>query len=699
MNTLRKVNQRDKAIFGHLKTFISGLWLCLFFSLSLVVIGISVKAQILPAPQQASLGVPTFPWNGTQLPEWNKITFGSMPALKEAGSLSVDRSSAQSLGFDPSRSFPAGTTLDKVFNLGDFQDSFKIQTFNLENISQIVGTNLDSLKLSDFGLSRLQNLTSLVKAVPNLANFPIAQVKPVLDLLKTSLNFQQLQQFNPQQTLGSFLKESPHLGSLSMSSLPLQNYPLKSIPNLEKTPLGTLDKWPSAKISDVPGLKDVPLSKLPGGISPVGTSVGTVDIVFGTKEQNRARTMSGSDVEGFGVPCQKECAHVEFSGSELVRGRQWVSGKYQTVKGGRGILGKVNGGKEPTGRLPFGPAFKVAVWDVSETQGRFTTALFLRFCSRSAFVDLGCTPYYLGPIPWLAYEEKFSDVFLGSVDAVSPSVGGASTPTHAASPSTQKRDGSSTGTASGNSDTSVAGASKSDTSVAGVSKSDTSRAGTSSSDTSRASNSDTSRTSSSDTSRASNSDTSRASNSDTSRASNSDTPAKSGGVGAPYQGISLDALGSSMQGIEGNFNSVGTHTCDGTGNCGSGLGAYGLMSYRPDVRFAISSRPGGSEVLSKLDKGEAVTPDRLSEVFPSEAQKEVFEAIAKRSIDSALSQTDPQTGQPFSGQRAIERIGQMQYGGSAIPVDSPASDIRGYYSVFGYGKKVAESYQSFSKVR
>ncbi|MCC3573352.1 MAG: hypothetical protein JGK30_14665 [Microcoleus sp. PH2017_40_RAT_O_B] len=693
MNTLRKVNTRDKAIFGHLKTFISGLWLCLFFSLILVVIGISVKAQILPAPQQASLGVPTFPWNGTQLPEWNKITFGSMPALKEAGSLSVDRSSVQSLGFDPSRSFPAGTTLDKVFNLGDFQDSFKIQTFNLENISQIVGTNLDSLKLSDFGLSSLQNLTSLVKAVPNLANFPIAQVKPVLDLLKTSLNFQQLQQFNPQQTLGSFLKESPHLGSLSMSSLPLQNYPLKSIPNLEKTPLGTLDKWQAAKISDVPGLKDVPLSKLPGGISPVGTSVGTVDIVFGTKEQNRARTMSGSDVEGFGVPCQKECAHVEFSGSELVRGRQWVSGKYQTVKGGRGILGKVNGGKEPTGRLPFGPAFKVAVWDVSETQGRFTTALFLRFCSRSAFVDLGCTPYYLGPIPWLAYEEKFSDVFLGSVDAVSPSAGGASTPTHAASPSTQKRDGSSTDTDSGNSDTSVAGASKSDTSVAGASKSDTSVAGTSKSDTSRVG------TSNSDTSRASNSDTSRASNSDTSRASNSDTPANSSGVGAPYQGISLDALGSSMQGIEGNFNSVGTHTCDGTGNCGSGLGAYGLMSYRPDVRFAISSRPGGSEVLSKLDKGEAVTPDRLSEVFPSEAQKEVFEAIAKRSIDSALSQTDPQTSQPFSGQRAIERIGQMQYGGPAIPVDSPASDIRGYYSVFGYGKKVAESYQSFSKVR
>lgn len=674
MNALRKVSKRERLIYLNLKTVISGLWLCLFLSLSLAVAGVSVKGQVLPAPQQSSAGVPTFPWNGTQLPDWNKITFGSMPALKEAGSLSVDRGSVESLGFDPSRSWAAGTSLDKVFNLGDFQDSLKIQTLNLENISQIAGANLDSLKLSDFGLLRSQNLASLVKAVPNLADFPIAQITPVLDLLKTSLNFQQLQQFNPQQTLGSFLKQSPHLGSLPVSSLPLQNYDLKSIPNLEKTPLGTLERWQAGEIGGIPGLKDVPLSKLPGGISPAGTTVGTADIVFGTKEENRTRTMSGSDVEGFAVPCRKECAHVEFSGSELVRGRQWVSGKYQTVKGGRGILGKVNGGKEPTGRLPFGPAFKVAVWDVSETQGRFTTALFFRFCSRSAFVDLGCTPYYLGPIPWLAYEEKFSDVFLGAVDPAAGGSGGPSTPTGAAPPSTQKRDGSSTGNggnlnASGDRPNLDASGDRSKSDASGDRL-----------------NLDAS------------GDRPNLDASGAGRSSHKSDPISSAGAGV-YRGISLDALGSSLQGVEGNFTEVGKRTCDGTGNCGSSLGAYGLMSYRPDVRSAISSRAGGSEVLSKLDKGEAVAPDLLGEVFPPEAQKELFEAIAKRSIDSALSQTDPQTGQPFEGQRAIERIGQMHFGGSAIPIDSPASDIRGYYSVSGYGKKVADSYQSFNPRR
>jgi hypothetical protein len=689
MNALKKVSKRERTICLNLKTVISGLWLCLFLSLSLAVAGISVKGQILPAPQQSSAGVPTFPWNGTQLPDWNKITFGSMPALKEAGSLSVDRGSVQSLGFDPSRSWTAGTSLDKVFNLGDFQDSFKIQTLNLENISQIAGTNLEGLKLSDFGLFRLQNLADLVKAVPNLSDFPIAQVKPLQDLLESSLNFQQLKQFNPQQTLGSFLKEFPHLGSLSVSGLPLQNYDLKSIPNLEKTPLGTLDKWQASPISGVPGLKDVPLSKLPGGISPVGTTVGTADIVFGTKEQNRDRTMSGSDVEGFAVPCQKECAHVEFSGSELVRGRQWVSGKYQTVKGGRGILGKVNGGKEPTGRLPFGPAFKVAVWDVSETQGRFATALFFRFCSRSAFVDLGCTPYYLGPIPWLAYEEKFSDVFLGAVDPASGGSGGPSTPTGAAPPSTQKRSGSSTATASGNLDGSESGTSGRGRSGSGTSETGTSGAGRSNVDASR-SNSSNSAAPPSDTPN---------STSASDYSSFATDPTSPSAVGALYRGISLDALGSSMQSVEGNFNSVGRRTCDGTGNCCSSLGAYGLMSYKPDVRSAISSRSGGAGVLAKLDRGEPVTGDLLGEVFPPQAQKELFDAIAKRSIDSALSQTDPQTGQPFEGQRAIERIGQMHFGGPAIPVDFPASDLRGYYSVSGYGKKVADSYQSFSSRR
>ena len=116
--------------------------------------------------------------------------------------------------------------------------------------------------------------------------------------------------------------------------------------------------------------------------------------------KKRDRTISGSNFEGFAVACDKDCAHIELSGSPSVKGKAWVSGKYQLVKGGGGILGSVNGGKEPTGRNLFGDAFKVAVWDVSEVDGKVSQSLFFRVCMRNNFVDLGCTPYFIGPVPF-----------------------------------------------------------------------------------------------------------------------------------------------------------------------------------------------------------------------------------------------------------------------------------------------------------
>ena len=41
-------------------------------------------------------------------------------------------------------------------------------------------------------------------------------------------------------------------------------------------------------------------------------------------------------------------------------------------------------------------------------------ALFFRACMRKGLVDLGCTPYFIGPIPWLTYKEK-EPIFLGLV--------------------------------------------------------------------------------------------------------------------------------------------------------------------------------------------------------------------------------------------------------------------------------------------
>jgi hypothetical protein len=89
------------------------------------------------------------------------------------------------------------------------------------------------------------------------------------------------------------------------------------------------------------------------------------------------------------------------------------------VKGGEGFLAMVNGGKEPTGRHPFGEAFKVAIWDVDETTGTVSTALFFRICQRGGFLvpDLGCTPYFIGPIPFMSYRET-EFMLIGALDGV-----------------------------------------------------------------------------------------------------------------------------------------------------------------------------------------------------------------------------------------------------------------------------------------
>lgn len=52
--------------------------------------------------------------------------------------------------------------------------------------------------------------------------------------------------------------------------------------------------------------------------------------------------------------------------------------------------------------------------DTNEQTGSATFGLFFRFCSRGGIPDLGCTPYFVGPVPWIPVKEKGA-VILASV--------------------------------------------------------------------------------------------------------------------------------------------------------------------------------------------------------------------------------------------------------------------------------------------
>jgi hypothetical protein len=252
-----------------------------------------------------------------------------------------------------------------------------------------------------------------------------------------------------------------------------------------------------------------------------------------------------------------------------------------------------------------------------------TQALFFRICIRSGLVDLGCTPYFIGPVPWFTYREM-DPIFLGSVD-VQPS-SSVSTPT-----GVKDHLGSSTFQIQGN------------------------------------------------------------------NSANSNLAfLRSSGAGdckKQQQGVVLDAFSIAVSNIEGNYDSVGAYVCDRVGNCGRGLGTKQFMSYRPDVRSQILAKSGGKEFLARVDSGAPIGGQEMLIYFPPSEQKALFDSDATALLDRAVGQIDPTTGLPFTGDRLIQRVAQMHFGGSGIPIDASVSDANGKLTVKTYGERAASNYQ------
>lgn len=390
-------------------------------------------AQELPSP------IPLTTYNNASVPAWDQISFASLPAIQASGQLQAPPSVVNQLGYNPSRSWPPGAALGDVLKLGDVQDAFGLEQFSLAAIAQLTGLNLNSLNLSYFPLLQSQTLASLVNAIPGLGTLPLHQVKPLSDLVQnhlsrsaSTLNFND---FGSQPL--SEIARIAALGNLSLGSLNLNSYGFTQIPGLEQIPLSRFQDWQTASIHEIPGLSQVSFADFP--IPPAGFLgfVALHDVTYGAKEHRQISThhsITGSDKVGFHYPCDqaKGCAHLELD-SPLslgmagdptgLHGAQWIKGGTsaggQMVPGGHGILGQINGGKEPTGRLPFGPAFKVVLTDTHESQGTGTFGLFFRVCHHGV-IDLGCTPYFIGPVPWLPSHEK-GLLFVGETPGTPPS--------------------------------------------------------------------------------------------------------------------------------------------------------------------------------------------------------------------------------------------------------------------------------------
>jgi len=147
----------------------------------------------------------------------------------------------------------------------------------------------------------------------------------------------------------------------------------------------------------------------------------------------------------------------------------------------------------------------------------------------------------------------------------------------------------------------------------------------------------------------------------------------------------------------GDYQAIGNPTCDGAGLCGVAIGRYQTMSYKESVQAIVGRNPGGAAWLDSLNKGARPTPDEILRYYPQAAQEEVFKIEIADLTAQATAQADPTTGQPFMGDRLIERVAQMWYGGPGIPIDSGRTDKNGVLSVYEYGVKARQIYQGSSK--
>lgn len=375
---------------------------------------IALIPLILPMPSSADTPTITYSQGKyqTQAPDWSRITWGNLPPVQESGYLTIPNNLISVFGYDPSRSWSAGQKVDSVVMLGDADDAFKMSDFNLKSLNAIAPSS-NQLTLKDFGLIQWQTPKTLVKAIPSLGNLTLKQVPPLAALLSQNGGF-------GNGRISQVVRSNPQIANLPLGKLDLSKYSIDSIPGLTKTQLGQFKSWQQSYINQVPGLNKVPFDKMP---QPINSGVGVVSIasvVFGTSERGDAKVgnnyfISGSIVRGdqtLPVACYQgqECSYMElgdFAGSEgSLYGKRWASGSSQQVKGGYGFLAAVNGGFEPTGRLVYGSGFKVALTGVNEAKGTADFGLFFRICARPPFMQKTCTPYFIGPIPWIPVKEN-----------------------------------------------------------------------------------------------------------------------------------------------------------------------------------------------------------------------------------------------------------------------------------------------------
>lgn len=334
---------------------------------------------------------------------YSNTTFGSFQPLTEDINAGVYNGRSLNLA--------AGSTPADFLTLGDINASTEVGQFTFGEILNSSGVDDRSLTLKDFPLLANSSLEQVAQATGDCNQ--VCQQSGTQEgflsnvLIDGSTVGEAINRGDGQKTLAETLGIDKQLSDIKKA---------------RDAVIGKLNKWEQEVINNIPGLSQVPLLRFPAQIantSLAGASLfARADLILDKAEKGVDNTVTGSDKEKtkFNTPCllarQQVCGHLELNDfiSVGMAGKRWINGKHQKVRGGSGALGALFGGKEPTGRLPFGPGspFKLVLTKTDESTDTFTFSAYFRVCEFLA----GCTPYAFGPFP--LYSGGYNDpVWMG----------------------------------------------------------------------------------------------------------------------------------------------------------------------------------------------------------------------------------------------------------------------------------------------
>ena len=205
------------------------------------------------------------------LPDWQQISFDSLPAIQQSGSAKIE---------GKTRTWQARQTPDQYLSLGDITEALRPDLLSLTAINN--DSSFKKIPLNSFSLLTQQTLKQLLAVVPSLGQFSAKQVPPVAAVLSSQkANSVGSLTVDGDTPLSTLLTNNPALGELKLNEVDLSQYAIADIPNIESVQLGQFQGWQDALITDVPGLNALPLASFPVPLAELGSAVAQIDMIWG----------------------------------------------------------------------------------------------------------------------------------------------------------------------------------------------------------------------------------------------------------------------------------------------------------------------------------------------------------------------------------------------------------------------------------